>query len=1646
MKHKGIAKRALSFVLSAGIVASGAVSALAASVTNSTYDVNFTGSEALVSTLKSSDNLVYGNTYRRTTDLDSLNAGEYAVTGTAVDEDGNFVFNSVTDDLSANHITDGNLVYDSATVKDIRAWKGSSTASDDYFAPNGNLSFMKSDGTFRTDVYYDVTFRLTGKSRLSELIYVHSNGTPTQYAKYYDVYASDSADTLYNPENLKYSCTNDIKTADSGSVQNIHFDDNTEASFVGIRIKQGVGDDWGFGANYAFVRIYEIGIIGKCIEDAVTYPTPTMSSTERIADKTADGKGITENLLFNKQPSVIATREGQSGITINYANLGKINDGYYNNTATDSCDINGLPFIKSYDETTGAYTYYNGYDPDTMTYNEDPDTYLTLTYKLNKTFDLTDFWFYSESSYTAGGAHNLRTGVYELYAANTASELYNAENKILTYVNTNNSYCQKFRFGETHSGKYIGIKIIEGVTKLNTGNWPFSYCRLPEIALFGEASAVQPDGITTSSEVSFENVQIKDDFWTGRQDQSLEVGIEACANNLKTSIQNFEYAGLVTADGDLSDYENYTFSSNFAADSDVYKLMEGLAYAIQNYKDSTDEGHKAAVQKIRDYFEDWIPKIISAQSADGYIDTLFTIKSQYSNTTPSDRFKHKEWHELYCAGHLYEAAIAIYNATGDCRLLDASVKNMELLYKAFYLKDTTNYTVGYDVDFHEEVELALIKLAATLYNMEDYGKDYAEKCITLSQFYLDRNMKIANNAVKNTAQYKPVSELTEAWGHCVRAFYLYTAMTDMCIYSGDALYSNLETLWENVETKTYITGGMGHDDYTEGFADSYDLSNDKSYCETCSSISNVFWNKSMHLKDGQSKYYDNIEKQLYNNILSGIGLDGWHFYYQNRLINAGGVSRPTWYGTPCCPTNLMRLIQKLGSYIYTTKDNALSVNLYIGNDATVNLNGTKIGVKMTSTMPWEGNANLTLSLDETKNFTLRLRMPKWATGRNTLLINGETYAVTPDSDGYVSVTRDWSNGDTVKFTMPMSAKIVDDSELITTNKGTVAVTRGPITYAVEAVDNGDAFNNACINDNTTFTTNMVNDFVAANDYGTQNLQMLVASTQTVEESLTGKAGTATLNMIPFYAWANRGLTPMKVYVSDGLTDPYEGKVLAQAATVTASYTHSGDAASNINDGVINTAKRWTSWNSSYDEGVRNPVLTMTFPKYVSLTGTDIYYYDDNGGCRVPDSIEIQYWNGTDWVDVAMSTTPTPSTTDFTQYTFNEVITDKLRIKLHHASRALGIVEWKVTGEWVNNPAFVKTAAVTTDGTDVTALSGITESGYVAAPKTYNATVQNTVNVNGKNYELTFWTVDNRYTDAGTTLELPLVAGDQRTVTAHYAPSEADDYTVTFINRNGTVIGSITKSEGFVTADDLTAAGIAADTIFGYTFIGWSCDFADMSGTMTVIPVYEKDESATLCHITVNGGSIDGETALDACFDTKLTAVAEVPSSKVFSHWKDAAGQVLSNDSTYSFYAASNLELTAVFKDDGEETPAVAEAILNMNPIWTVSGGKADIVYTVMVNVPAGATVLEQGIVIGGNSYSSDPSALKLTACDQKGTAVIRDNAQFMITLKSVKSGRVRNVRAYAKYELGGSTYTVYSDAAVRATVSDTAVATEAINF
>lgn len=1022
----------------------------------------------------------------------------------------------------------------------------------------------------------------------------------------------------------------------------------------------------------------------------ISYPKLTRTNGELIAEKTSNGKGITDSIFFGKTPLGSGISDGKK-INISSGNFPFMSDGYYYD-----CDISGVNFVDSTQNGKGIYA--NGYDPDTMTYDQEPDTYVSLTYGLDAVYDFDEFWFFGDSvGEIADKDFNLQTGVYELYASDELDNLYDSNSKILTYVNRKNQGCQKIVFNTKPSGRFFGVKIIEGVTRLeNDGAWArqYSYCRIPEIALFGSQSANQSEGNMEMQNIKFTDVKITDDFWSGRQKQSLMVGIEACANNLKSSIGNFENDAKVVA-GD--DYTKYEMQSNFAADSDVYKLIEGMAYAYANYKDSTNAEEKAAVEKISNYFNEWIPKIAAAQFEDGYLNSLFTLHNGYgggaggtsTGLTKADRFKILGWHEFYCAGHLYEAAIAVYNATSDTRLLEVSVKNFDLLYDIFITGNHTTYDPGEWTDpGHEEIELALIKLALVLENIEKYGKTYSDKCIEFSQMVMDKSRVVHEDSKGgeiNESQLKtlPLNELTEAWGHCVRAFYRYTGMTDMNLYKKEMVYKNLETLWNNVETKTYVTGGIGNDRYTEGFASSYDLDNDHSYCETCSSMSNVFWNKSMNLLYGSSKYYDNIEKQLYNNVISGIGLEGDTFYYQNRLTNAGGVSRPTWYGTPCCPTNLMRFIQKMGEYIYTYDSNTLAVNLYIGNSANVKIGNNTIGINMTSSMPWDGNAAIILNPESNATFTLKLRMPSWAKGTNVLKINGVSEKITVNDDGYIAINREWKKGDKIELELPMSVELVDNSDKVSTNEGLIAVTRGPVTYAIEQIDNEEDYNNYCVNASSTFETVKTNSFIADNTYNTATLQLLKVNTQTLDDYYAGNGRRTTLTMIPFYAWANRGLTPMKVYVSSGQKDTRENHNLAYYAEASASFTYQfgqgSDKPSNMNDGVVDVNKRWTSWEGSYSDLATKPTVELDFKRDVILKGTQVYFFDDGGGTKLPDSVTIQYWNGSEYKDVEQLSAVTPIKDDYTNYSFKPIVTTKLRLKLEGNNHAMGIVEWGVTG-------------------------------------------------------------------------------------------------------------------------------------------------------------------------------------------------------------------------------------------------------------------------------------------------------------------------------------------------------------------------------
>lgn len=1520
------------------------------------------------------------------------------------------------------------------------------------------------------DSYVQFTYALQRTYTLTDFWVFHENSHPGLTLGAYEIYASSSENDLYNSEHMVARYAN----VDLSACQKFRFNDTVTAKYFGFKVIMGIqGTAWP-QENQA--RILELALFGTYDKNndpyTVEYSKPDLSA-EMIADTTESGKTIQDNLLYKKTP-VLAGKQNGNPTSFYTGNLPRINDGYYNATNSENCDISGVnfvtePYTYDGDKITGG-KYVNGWDPATRTYDENAvDTYATFSYSLDDTYDITDFWMFSQNN-------NLQTGVYEVYTSLERGSLYNAENLKYTYINKEDAgWAQKVHFNKTSAAKYIGVKVIMGVT---TSTWesPWSYMRIIEIAAFGDKSEAQTNARNFIETVDFSNIEIADSFWGGRQDQTLLVSFEHAAKKFEEvgAIRNFKTASKVYKDAIAEVGENATesqvldkvielytdtgkypaYGGNFASDSDVYKVMEGMAYAIENYKDSTDPTIQAGVTKIEGYLDEWTKLIVDAQGRDGYLNTIFTIYHQpftwAPNTTPTGRFQNRGMHELYCLGHLYEAAVAIYNATGKTELLAASMKSFDMLYSVFINKNHETYTATFTAPGHEEIELALVKLAATVYDMPEYGPDYAKKCIILAQHYLDTNAKPNGSDLngKNPANL-PVSEITEAWGHCVRAFYLYTGMAELSIAKGEYLYSNLETLWENVETKTYVTGGIGHRSYIEGLPESYELPNDEdlAYCETCASISNVFWNKSMFKIFGESKYFDNIEKQLYNNVLSGVGLDGISFNYTNNLETLEGYLRESWKGTPCCPTNLVRLINKLSEYIYATdkENNTAYVNLYIGSEGSFNLGDTEIGVNMTSSMPWEGEANLTLTLRQAKEFTLKLRLPAWADGANSITINGEDYSATAGEDGYVAITRTWESGDVIAINFPMSVKFVRNGDVIPANKGLVAITRGPITYCVEQQDSATKLDLICVNEESTFSTELVNNFVNDNTYHTAELQVL----NVTSKNTSGKA--ISFRMIPYYAWSNRGKDAMKVYLKDGseLYDSWDSnKTIAGNAAPSATATHPYSPVSKLNDGDKKYDSRWSSWlNERYDLTSRAPTVTYDFDNnFVKLTSTDIYFFTDGGGCQLPETVDIEYWNGTAWVDVTLTNTPElVYQSDYSDgsnkvylgtYQFNAIITNKIRVNLYHSTRAHAITEWVLNGERVRTTATVSASAETLDGADVTDLAINIANGYIAAGENTFAAAS-TINYNGKNYGFKYWLVGESQ-DNNATLTLNASANENYVIKAVYGVG----YSVTFIDKNEAEIGTIV-TEGAITDQDLTDNNIVPASIFGYTFTNWNHDLSNITTDLTVYPVYNKaEDSTTACVVTLENGTVNAQSTYETQFDNKITAIADNISGKVFSHWENGTGDIVSLNRNYTFYVPSSITLRAVYYNEGDSAPEtnLSEIVINSNPLYSINNnGSFNVAFTASVVAPENATVLAQGIIIGGNTYTDAPANLTLESYDLKGEAKNLSRGNFMITLTGVKTGKTRNVRAFVTYKIGRVTYKKYSNSVVRIVAGENSI-------
>jgi len=767
----------------------------------------------------------------------------------------------------------------------------------------------------------------------------------------------------------------------------------------------------------------------------------------------------------------------------------------------------------------------------------------------------------------------------------------------------------------------------------------------------------------TLKALSYDNVNITDGFFRDYTKQMICVVIPAAIANVEKSTGGMP--NIINAAKKNRGEDHGSFEGMFYVESDVHKVLEAMCYAL-SVDPMGDSAIVAAQNNIKAKLDEWIPYYIDAQEPSGYFNTYHTLNPsliKYSDVGD---------HELYCMGHFMEAAIAHYNCTDgqDRRLLDAALKAADHLTQTFGLgAGQKNQIPG-----HQEIELALLKLAAKVLEIDPQDSAKATAYVELSAFLLGTrgNASVGSQYWQNHAR---VEEQTEAVGHAVRAGYMYTAMAELAAIDPEYLdkYNNaLTSLWSDVTyTKQYVTGGVGSVASTESFGEPYHLLNGVAYCETCASIANMMWNRSMSELYSGSAFADVVENDLYNTVLGCVNFDGNRFYYDNSL--ATDEQRAEWFGTACCPPNLARTVLSVGGYIYNVGASSLYVNQYISNDADVTLSSKAVGVNMVSGMPKDGKVSITLSMADPAEFAIYLRMPSWS-DKATVSINGVGVAVTPNADGYIVLSEDWADGDRIDVEFSMPVIFEESAEQVVTNRGYVAVRRGPLVYCAEQVDNTFDVSRAYIDTDVEAELIWTDSLDKKSDiYGVRD--MYIIKLKGFIQGFTQDTP-VTLTFVPFYARLNRDKGHMRVFVAK---ERIEDKPLESYALASASYTYWSDSAFSLKDGTDSKNFRWTSYyNNSHV--VEDPWVQYDFNEPISVSGCRIYWYDDGGGVRLPDGFEIQYKNAytEDFVPVMHEGEyACDNATGFSTYLFNDVVADSIRICMDNSTHAVGIVEWQL---------------------------------------------------------------------------------------------------------------------------------------------------------------------------------------------------------------------------------------------------------------------------------------------------------------------------------------------------------------------------------
>lgn len=614
--------------------------------------------------------------------------------------------------------------------------------------------------------------------------------------------------------------------------------------------------------------------------------------------------------------------------------------------------------------------------------------------------------------------------------------------------------------------------------------------------------------------VPFTSVKVTDNFWGQRLQASREVTIPLAFSKCE---ETGRYENFVKAAHPNDTYKVEGFSFD---DTDVYKTIEGASYSLQTYPD----------KKLQKYIDSVLVIVAGAQEPDGYLYTARTMNPKHPhNWAGKERWVAVEnlSHEFYNLGHMIEGAVAHYQATGKRNFLNIAIKYADCVCREIGNgPQQKKYVPG-----HQIAEMALVKL---------YMVTGDKKYLDQAKFFLDTRGYTSRKDAYSQA-HKPVVEQDEAVGHAVRAVYMYSGMADVAAITGDSSYIKaIDKIWDNiVSKKIYITGGIGARHAGEAFGNNYELPNLSAYCETCAAIGNVYMNYRLFLLHGDAKYFDVLERTLYNGLISGVSLDGGSFFYPNPLSSNGKYSRKPWFGCACCPSNVSRFIPSLPGYVYAVKNDQVYVNLYLSNKAELKVDKKKILLEQETGYPWNGDIRLKITQGN-QDFTMKLRIPGWVRGNvlpsdlysyadnqkpaYQVSVNGQT--VESDvNDGYLSIARKWKKGDVVEVHFDMIPRIVKANPKVEADHGRVAVERGPIVYCAEWPDNRFNVHSILLNQHPQFKVTDKPELL----YG---IRQITTDAQALSYDKAGKLVTkdVELTLIPYYAWAHRGEGDMEVWL------------------------------------------------------------------------------------------------------------------------------------------------------------------------------------------------------------------------------------------------------------------------------------------------------------------------------------------------------------------------------------------------------------------------------------------------------------------------------------------------------------------------------------